>query len=293
MLSPHQKPQILTGDGTYEEVWLAPHLWRREVTLGSYHAVEVESPAGRKMHASSDYEPSRILMLLTDILCPIPKELLTKESEEYRNGNWSVAPVSDGDLSLVAATSKVPASDRFTLHKGFYFLPKGLLVFSKSPGLTTSWQDYVAFAGKAVPGSISMQAQGIRPKDPDRNLLSAKLTIAPAGETDPAVFELPGPTAEPGNTLRPLYKFDRYPQLISNIEGMAQHHDAAFQLAGALDRKGEYREVEVLAVEDAESLHEILTQVRRLRFRPAEIDGSRCEMPFSINFMVENHMELH
>src|SRR5271170_6463978 len=59
LLDKKKKPQIITGDGVYEETWIAPHHWRREVSLGSYHAVEVESQAGRKMQASSDYEPSR------------------------------------------------------------------------------------------------------------------------------------------------------------------------------------------------------------------------------------------
>jgi len=29
-----EKPQIVNGDGLYEETWLSPHEWRREVTLG-------------------------------------------------------------------------------------------------------------------------------------------------------------------------------------------------------------------------------------------------------------------
>src|ERR1700742_3735758 len=46
---------MITGDGTYEETWVAPNTWRREVTLGSYHAVEVQGDGVRRMQASSDY----------------------------------------------------------------------------------------------------------------------------------------------------------------------------------------------------------------------------------------------
>ena len=58
LLDKKKQPQIITGDGVYEETWIAPHHWRREVTLVNYHAVEVESAKGRMMQASSDYEPS-------------------------------------------------------------------------------------------------------------------------------------------------------------------------------------------------------------------------------------------
>lgn len=49
------KSEILIGDGAYEETWLSPRKWRREVTFGSYHALEVRAQGARKFQASSDY----------------------------------------------------------------------------------------------------------------------------------------------------------------------------------------------------------------------------------------------
>lgn len=43
LLTPGEKTQFITGDGTYDETWLEPHHWRREVTLADYHAVEAET----------------------------------------------------------------------------------------------------------------------------------------------------------------------------------------------------------------------------------------------------------
>ncbi|HUA15243.1 MAG TPA: hypothetical protein VMG31_08085 [Verrucomicrobiae bacterium] len=60
VLSKKDSDQIISGDGTYEETWMAPAQWKREVTFGGYHAIEVESAAGRKMQATPDYEPSRV-----------------------------------------------------------------------------------------------------------------------------------------------------------------------------------------------------------------------------------------
>ena len=49
MLGAKQKSDFITGEGAYEETWLGVHQWRREVTLGEYHAVEVEGNGLRKM----------------------------------------------------------------------------------------------------------------------------------------------------------------------------------------------------------------------------------------------------
>jgi hypothetical protein len=74
-----EKPQIVNGDGLSEETWLSPHEWRREVTLGGYHAIEEDSGGVRKMQASSDYEPSRVLMLLNALLNTIPRNFASTE----------------------------------------------------------------------------------------------------------------------------------------------------------------------------------------------------------------------
>ena len=50
------------------------HRWRREVTFGAYHAVETDSGQARKMQASSDYEPVRVLMLMESLLFPVSKD---------------------------------------------------------------------------------------------------------------------------------------------------------------------------------------------------------------------------
>jgi hypothetical protein len=43
VLDKEESSQIISGDGTYEETWVAPKRWRREVTLGSYQAIEVQA----------------------------------------------------------------------------------------------------------------------------------------------------------------------------------------------------------------------------------------------------------
>src|SRR5690348_13940727 len=41
-LLPPDRTEILSGNGVYEETWLSQDRWRREVSLGSYHAIETQ-----------------------------------------------------------------------------------------------------------------------------------------------------------------------------------------------------------------------------------------------------------
>ncbi len=73
--SPPGESLILTGDGVYDETWLSPETWSREVTFGTYRAVETHVGGVREFQASSDYEPSRVLMLLDALSRSHPAQL--------------------------------------------------------------------------------------------------------------------------------------------------------------------------------------------------------------------------
>lgn len=278
LLGSKQKPQILTGDGTYDEIWLAPHLWRREVTLGSYHAIEVESPNGRKMQASSDFIPSRVLMLMGALLYPVPQALLAGEPQPRQDSRWSIAHLSKGDISLVRVADTHPSSDRFTEHSGYYFLPAGLLVFRNQDGLTFAWQNDELFSGKVVARQIILQADGLKTNAPNRNLLTADVHIQPEGQADPSLFVLPAPPADPGETLRPLQGLAKHPQPKDEAPHWPGDRDAAFVLWGVVDRNGTCRDLELTSSNGASDLPQFVEALRRVRFRPAEIDGSPCEV---------------
>ena len=292
VLGPKEKPQVMTGDGTYEETWLAPHKWRREVTLGDYQAIEVESDKGRKMQASSDYEPSRVLMLLTALYEPAPRRLLPGESGVYRTEKWSIGPVSVAGVPLVELLSSFSMTERspFVVHNEFYFLTEGALVLEKTAGILTSRLDDVSFSGKIVPRKITIEAPGQKPGSSSRDLLTASITINPAGPADSADFDLPGPPANPAMTLRPLAdRVEELPQMLTHPSSL--HHDERVQMLATVDRSGTVREVEVIKVENAEDLDQIVLEGRRLRYLPAKIEGSPCEVLFPLNIMEENHTD--
>jgi hypothetical protein len=271
-----KKPQILTGDGVYEETWLSPRQWRREVTLGSYHAIEVQSDRVRKMQASSDYEPSRVLMLLEGLLNPIPRNYVSPDLIDIHRG-WNLKRGTAGNLEYMRISSTFVSGERgHTFITAYLFLANGLLVQSNESGLMTGWQDDIVFAGKVVPKHFAVQGAG-------QNLLTAEVKVEAAGTADPAVFELPGEQAEPGMTLRPLHFFEakRIADLGSGFTYLG-YAPSANSFRGVLDRHGVLREVEVTTAQDLEELRKVLDGFRHEPYHPAEIDGSPCE--FAMKF---------
>jgi hypothetical protein len=283
LLPKNQKPEIITGDGTYEETWLAPHHWRREVTLGDYHAVEVESQKGRKMQASSDYEPSRVLMLLDALFYPIHRDRISPDLDR-RHLRWTIERKTAADLPFVLVSAAIDEDEGYK--PAYIFLPNGLLVQSNDDCLAASWQDDATFAGHVVPRKLMIQAGG-------HTLLTAQIAVHAAGQVDPAVFELPGETAEPGMTLRPLHDFE--------VEGPGLSSDCTFidnpenpmlplGIRRIIDRRGATQEVEILDSRNlavkarSDTAAFILDCYRRKKRDTATIDKSPAQLPMLLYF---------
>ena len=84
----------------------------------------------------------------------------------------------------------------------FDFLPGGIPVRSEQETVINTWQDDTVFAGKIVPGRVTVAAM-------TRPLVEATIAIEPLAHADPAAFDLPGGPASPAVTLRPLIGYTR------------------------------------------------------------------------------------
>jgi hypothetical protein len=279
MLPDPDKGDIVTGDGVYEETWLGLHQWRREITLGSYHAVEVEGNGVRKFQASSDYEPSRVLMLIRAIDEPLPRALTSREF--HASSGWKIDHITISDLNLVRL-SKTTGSQRADYTTSYYFYPQGMLALENNLGMVTSRSRFITFGSKFVPQSLAIHgAAG------DRDLLNADIEIERPGPSDLSQFDLPGSPADPGMTLRPLdYTQVRLPDLSgyyawqSNTTGPAM----VLSVTGGLDRRGRWREVEVLLAPNPRDAGMFMQRIREDHKKPATIDSSPCE--FVMNWIV-------
>ena len=267
------KASVITGDGIYEETWLSPEKWRREVTFTGYHAVEIRANGVRKYQADSDYEPSRVLMMLDALLYPVPRNLISPEFAESHE-DWKVEHLTAGTISYVSLTHRDRGLNNDWFYYSYDLLPSGLLVRSNYLGLVTSWEKDSVFGGKVVPLHFEIQALG-------HTLVSADVTITPAGETDATQFDLAVPPATPGLTLRPLHMFEIKLAEFYDPLGVFAGPFPRGSLREIIDRKGQARETELIDSPNPADDENLVDSQRTKRFYPAKVDGDPCEETFT------------
>jgi hypothetical protein len=272
-LVPDKKRQIITGDGTYEETWLDLHRWRREVTFGAYHAVETDSGQARKMQASSDYEPVRVLMLLEALLFPVPKNVAWPNREDSAL-NWKMkrSSIPSADQTHTIDFVKLERMIECGYYYSYLFLPDGLLLQRNDQGLAFDWQNQMHYGDKIVARHISVQAGG-------RDLLTAEITIDPVSIPVPELFDLSVSAAEPGMTLRPIHTEEvRGPEI--NTRGVSFGSFPKYLTFGqVVTRHGEIRETELFDTNDLPKASDILNMFRRYSiYHTAMFDNSSCEI---------------
>ena len=256
---------IFSGRGTYDECWVSAKEWRREVTFGPYHVVETRGGGVRTFQATSDYEPSRVLMLLDALLSPIPRNVLTPELNQ-RPVEWNIRNLTSGEIPYVLVSGTRAA------HIYVYaFLSNGLLFRSGRAGLIMNWQKFVQFGGRFVPARIQIAALGV-------DLLEADVSIESLRRL-PADFSPGGSSAEPGMTLRPLHWFDvnsaRLNSFRYSLPGDSLVHGI---VQAVIDRHGQLREVEVInGPRDKSIVENLLGMTERDRWHSPTIDNSPCE----------------
>jgi hypothetical protein len=273
LLGLREKPQIVSGDGTYEETWIAPHKWRREVRFAQFEATEVESEEGRKIQSSLDYEPSRVLMLLNSILEPIPRNFLSREYKHEGASGWRVDHASVGRMDLIRVSASF-GTGAWESHDTYYFSSAGLLLMRNEIGLVTQWQNDVMFAGKAVPKLITIGA------GTERKLLTAEVSIEAVDRVESQLFRLPGSGAERGMTLLPLQMFEVRSDVGFAAQWMSRDGSLlhAFSIWSVVDRHGQNREVEIIQEGTGGDVGPFIELLKKHKSSPPEIDGSPCEL---------------
>jgi hypothetical protein len=272
LLTKGEQSSIATGDGTYDEIWLEPHKWRREVVFGKYHAIEIDSGGSRKLQSSLDYEPSRVIMLLDALLSPVPKALASREFG--KGSGWATDHLESGGLKVVRL-SKSSGSQRAEYSDSFYFdQESGDLMMSNLQGLITIWSQSIAFGDKVCPQSIVI-------RNGEQELVNAKVMIDAARDGDAAEFSLDAAPATPGRTLRPLHASEaRMPELSGAFSYIVGELGPApvFSMTGILDRYGRFEELEILVAPNAASAAKIMRHFRDLHTKPPTIDGDVCQV---------------
>jgi len=289
---------ILTGQGVYQETWISPTEWRREVTLGSYHAVEIRAAGKRTFQASSSYEPTRVMMLLSALLAPIPRSILEPELEEHPP-HWKLEHRMAGSIPWVRI-SVTESANGVSFETAYDFLPSGILVRSEDyryNGILTSWDDDQDFAGKIVPRHATVEGPGL-----SGPMVSAIVTLSPVSPSGRAIAQVSAQPADPGSTLQPID-----PEGIDNsgastirfeVPPLPPDHfpsGAEIVAIAVIDRDGMPRDVEISAIRDQgqplsqpakdivwRTARQMVASLLKNRYHPALVDGKPCQVYWSL-----------
>lgn len=263
------KPTIITGDGTFEETWLSINTWRREITFPAYHAVEVRANGVRKYQADSDYEPSRVLMMLDALFYPIPRNLTSSEYPESQ-WNWKIEHLVAGTMPYVNITHRERGMNDNWFYYLYEFLPNGLLVRSDYLGLVTSWSQNTVYGGKSVPLHLEIEAM-------NRKLVIADATITAPDPIDPKLFELANGPATPGRTMRPFHRFEIKVGELYDPQSLYAGPAAVGVVHFLIDRHGKTSEIEVIDSPSPENYKPYMESLRSKEAYPSKVDRDPCE----------------
>jgi hypothetical protein len=266
-----------TGEGDYEEIWLAPDKWRREVSFGTYHAVETQETSKHTFQASSDYEPKRLLLFMR-MIAPRTMEdppITTGDTDHFEwkvepganrlvhNPSTALAPLTSIDFNLDGSPSKLSGSAE------------------------TRWSDYVEFSGKAVARTIGLtNATGpllnINVVQLDAVKANTALLTNSAPETDATMTIMPFGR---GFAMPPKLTHAQHPQFPIGLDGIGL---AGFVVVDfAVDRRGAAREVEALYASEPTFIPGAVKAVSKYRFKPARLNGTPVEVPADVEMKVK------
>ncbi len=279
-------PSEFNGKGTYEETWFSPEQWRREITLGSYHGLEIRNRRQTYLEQNNPYEPSRVLLLLITV---IPTSLMESRYKPFRAKDWRVDDIPfEGKLfeRVSSGSQNNPGSVLSVILNS-----DGAPVETQLGGIVTYYSSNRIFHGAHFPGEITIRSLA------KETLLTVTLSKLEDPVADAATsLALPGPESQNADTLMPVeiggpvkrpellkYEVLDKSEQYKKIPPSEVTDRVAYGLVQiVVDKTGAAREPLVLYSPRAVAADTIFKVLSKWKFKPANLEGQPCEFLMSI-----------
>lgn len=156
----HLHATFLTGDnasGVYEEFWMSPRQWWRQVQLGDITVLKSES--GDKLftkNTGSAFTPKEIDFLLDSLDIPFPRT-----DGSFIEGDWGHSAVKFEGVDMIrVARGEVDDQNRPISGQAYWFDSNDLLHAAYWDPKTTSYKDFQPWNDKQVPRRIELTEKG-------------------------------------------------------------------------------------------------------------------------------------
>jgi TonB family protein len=266
-----------TGHGSFEEFWVDAHHWKRTVSLGSYHAEEIQDGTRHSLTANDKYEPKRVLTVIREV----GRQPLIDESKESQ---WQVTETSAGTVQYRLSYPKQNTSTTvYTFEKSTNRLLK-----IEGPAFITSFGSFITFEDNPVPMAIQKstasgdQVLTIRITQLEPLVNRSLAAPVPGAAWNEAVESLLPPEINTKDVLPPKIRKapdPKYP------EGEKRGRSEGLVLVDlALDNRGVIREPEVVNQAEPDFLQAALDAIRKWKLEPAKLNTG---LPIEANIRIE------
>jgi len=253
-----------SAQGTYEETWVSPMKWRREVKLNNTTVVEVRTETAFYRTFPGKYTPR----VADDLIDAISFDLPGDNGSDFHDVDWSITDTKLSNLPVLRLSAGYisPQGTPDALAR-LYFV-EGKTAFLRGRyhySAITVFNDLQPFGQKTVARKLTILGSSA-----DRIEITID-TLEPATNINDGIFALPG--------VKPVYTSDdedeRFTQPVAvytvkpSISGLRGRLTCALKI----DEHGHVRDVEVKGTADESVIKPIRAALLSWEYEPATING--------------------
>lgn len=281
----------LRETGSYEEWWVTPHMWRKEVTLGTFRYLATADSRRSTMYASQVPAPWQMSVILRSVPFRVSARLTERQRwrrEKTKVNHIPVISLTGRPCKAVTSPVKTPTN----CGDQYIFTNEGVVRVKKLNGVSTVFNEFRAFGKQSIPTSIEtadsvgpialITVDEIESFNPDAHRLAGLSQIPPGLQLvkgiEPGSFH-DGPGMKPPKLLHAVEA-----SLPADMRIRRPFHATAV-VATIVDLDGRPRTIHVIqssgtALDDAAA-----ASVQQYRFTPAQSKG--IPVPMEIDVVVQ------
>jgi hypothetical protein len=263
----HMKASFSSEDGgakgTYEETWVSPKNWRREVRLNGTVVVEARTEDSFYRTFPEKYAPR----LADDVIESLSFGLPGDNGSDFHDADWSAVNAKLGNLSALRLSNGYinpqGKPDALTL---LYYVEaeKGFIRGRQHYSMLTVFNELQTFGGKTVARKLTVIGGDVHKMEITIDTLEANPNVSES------TFSMPG--------VKPLYSDEEderftQAQVIFTVKPSIPGWHGKVTCGIKIDEHGHVRDVEVNGTTDESVIKPIRAALMSWEYEPARING--------------------
>jgi len=250
--------------GTYEETWVSPKKWRREVSLNDTTVVEVKTETTFYRTFPGKYAPR----LADDVMDAISFNLPGDNGSDFRDADWSVTDTKLANLPVLRLSAGYisPQGKPDPLARLYFVEDKTAFLRGRYHySAITVFNDLQPFGEKTLARKLTIVGTSAG------KIEIAIHTLEPATNVSEGIFTLAG--VKPVYTSEPEDQRFTQPVAVYTVKPSVPGWHGRVTCAVKIDEHGHVRDVDVKGTADESVIKGIRAAIMSWEYEPATING--------------------